>query len=159
MAAVNDDDTVALYSESIANFGAAYAATQESVKTQGTTIALMQTQLQAMHQYCMGLQQQPPHTIYAPQQQARGGCGYGRRTQATGGRGGGGYKGQRQRYNNQPHPRCHSTALRIGTTATHTVGTSTSPTTVKRAVGQGQTTTIWRQGRTHRAARRRASTR
>ena len=57
MAAVNNDNTVALFEESIANFGAAYAATQESVKTQGTTIALMQTQLQVMHQYCMGLQQ------------------------------------------------------------------------------------------------------
>ena len=33
MAVVNDDDTLALYSESIANFGAVYAATQESVKT------------------------------------------------------------------------------------------------------------------------------
>jgi hypothetical protein len=92
MAAVNNDDTVALYSESIANFGAAYAATQELLKTQGTTIALMQTQLQAMHQYCMGLQQQPPHTIYTPQQQARGGRGYGRCTQVTGGRGDGGYQ-------------------------------------------------------------------
>ena len=51
MAAVNDDDTVALYGKSIANFGAAYATTQESGKTQGTTIASMQTQLQAMHQY------------------------------------------------------------------------------------------------------------
>jgi hypothetical protein len=45
-----------------------------------------------MQQYCMGLQQQPPPTIYAPQQQARGGRGYGRRTQLTGGRGGGGYQ-------------------------------------------------------------------
>ncbi len=60
MAAVNDDDTEASYGESIANFGAAYAATQESVKTQATTIASMQTQLQTMQQYCMGLQQQPP---------------------------------------------------------------------------------------------------
>ena len=60
MAAVNNDDTVALYGKSIANFGVAYAATQESVKTQGTTIASMQTQVQTMHQYCMGLQQQPP---------------------------------------------------------------------------------------------------
>ncbi len=40
----------------------------------------------------MGLQQQPPHTIYTPQQQAQGGHGYGRHTQATGGRGGGGYQ-------------------------------------------------------------------
>jgi hypothetical protein len=60
MVAVNNEDTVASYGESIANFGAAYAATQESVKTQGTTIVALQTQLQAMQQYCMGLQQQPP---------------------------------------------------------------------------------------------------
>ena len=92
MAAINNNDTVVLYSELIANFGAAYATTQKSVKTQGTTIASMQTQLQVMHQYCMGLQQQPPTTIYAPQQQARGGRGYGCCTQSTGGRGGGGYQ-------------------------------------------------------------------
>jgi hypothetical protein len=60
MAAVNNDDTVASYGESIANFRAAYAATQESVKTQGTMIVALQTQLQAMQHYCMGLQQQPP---------------------------------------------------------------------------------------------------
>ena len=53
MAAVNNDDTMALFEESIANFGAAYAATQESVKTQGMAITSMQTQLQAMHQYCI----------------------------------------------------------------------------------------------------------
>jgi hypothetical protein len=92
MAAVNNDDTEASYSESIANFGAASAATQESVKTQATMIVLMQTQLQAMQLYCMGLQQQPPPTIYALQQQTRGGRGYARHTQSTGGRGGGGYQ-------------------------------------------------------------------
>jgi hypothetical protein len=42
MAAVNDDDSIVSYGESIANFGAAYAATQESVKAQGTTITSMQ---------------------------------------------------------------------------------------------------------------------
>jgi hypothetical protein len=60
MATVNDDNFVILYGELIANFGAAYAATQESVKTQGLTIALMQGQVQTMQQYCMALQQQPP---------------------------------------------------------------------------------------------------
>ena len=55
MVAVNDGNTEALSSESIANFGAMYAATQESVKTQATTIASMQTQLQVMQQYCMDL--------------------------------------------------------------------------------------------------------
>jgi hypothetical protein len=92
MAAVNNNDTVASYGKTIANFGAAYATTQESVKTQGTTIMALQTQLQAMQQYCMGLQQQPPPTIYAPQQQARGGRGYSRRTQSPSGRGGGRYQ-------------------------------------------------------------------
>ena len=92
MAAVNNDDTVASYGEAITNFGAAYAATQELVKTQGTTIALMQTQLQVMQQYCTGLQQKPPQTIYASQQQARGGRGYSRCTQSTGGRGGSRYQ-------------------------------------------------------------------
>ncbi len=60
MAAVNDDDSVALYGESIANFGAVYATTQETVKSQGMTIALMQGQMQVMQQYCMVLGQQPP---------------------------------------------------------------------------------------------------
>jgi hypothetical protein len=72
MAAVNNNDSVILYSESIANFGATYAATQESMKTQGSTIVLMQAQLQAMQQYCMVLQQQPPPATYALQQQQRG---------------------------------------------------------------------------------------
>jgi hypothetical protein len=62
MAAVNNNDgSVISYGESIANFGAAYAATQESVKTQGSTIVLLQSQVNAMQQYCMALQSQPPH--------------------------------------------------------------------------------------------------
>jgi hypothetical protein len=61
MAAVNNDNaSVILYGELIANFGAAYAATQESVKTQGSTIASMQGQMQDIQQYCMVLHQQPP---------------------------------------------------------------------------------------------------
>ncbi len=72
MAAVNNGDSVVLSGESIANFGAAFAATQESVKSQGTTIALMQRQLQAMQQYCMALGQQPPPGIYTSQPQQCG---------------------------------------------------------------------------------------
>jgi hypothetical protein len=45
MAAVNNDDSVVSYGKLIANFGAAYTATQESVKAQGMTIVLMQGQL------------------------------------------------------------------------------------------------------------------
>jgi hypothetical protein len=48
MATVNNDDSLVLYGKSIANFGAARTAMQESVKSQGTTIASMQGQLQAM---------------------------------------------------------------------------------------------------------------
>ena len=69
MAAVNNDDFVALYGESIANSGAPYAAMQELVKSQGKTIASMQGQMQAMQQYCMVLGQQLPPGIYTSQQQ------------------------------------------------------------------------------------------
>jgi hypothetical protein len=50
MATTNNNDSVVSYGKSIANFGAAYAATQESVKLQGTTIMAMQSQLNAMSQ-------------------------------------------------------------------------------------------------------------
>jgi hypothetical protein len=53
MAATNNDDSVVSYGEPILNFGTTYAATQESVKSQGTMIASMQNQLNAMSQYCM----------------------------------------------------------------------------------------------------------
>jgi hypothetical protein len=69
MAATNNDDFVVSYGKSIANFGAAYATTQESVKSQGTMIAAMQSQLNAMSQYCMALQQQAAPTNHAAQQQ------------------------------------------------------------------------------------------
>jgi hypothetical protein len=69
MATVNKDKSVTSYSKLIANFGAVYATTQESVKTQGLMIVAMQGQLNTMTQYCMALQQQAPPTIYTPQQQ------------------------------------------------------------------------------------------
>jgi hypothetical protein len=72
MAAVNDDGSILLYGESIANFRAAYAATQELVKSQGPRITSMQEQLQAIQQYCMALEQQPPPGIYTSQQQQGG---------------------------------------------------------------------------------------
>jgi hypothetical protein len=39
MAARDDDASIASYRESLTNFGAAYAATQESIKSQATTMA------------------------------------------------------------------------------------------------------------------------
>ena len=69
MAAMDDDTSIAAYGESLANFGAAYAATQESMKSQATTMAAMQGQLANIQQFCMAVNQQPPSTIYAPPQQ------------------------------------------------------------------------------------------
>jgi hypothetical protein len=74
MNAVNEDNSVILYGELTANLGDVHATTQESGKMQGLAIALMQAQLQAMQQYCMALQQQPPPAIHARQQQQRGRC-------------------------------------------------------------------------------------
>ncbi len=68
-------------------------------------------------------------------------------------------KPQQRRDNNQPRPRRRSSVSKIGTTATRTVGTSPSPTPVKHAAGQVQTTTARRQGQTHKTACMWASTR
>jgi hypothetical protein len=48
VAAVNNNNSVVSYGESIVNFGAAYAAMQELVKSQGMTTASLQGQMQAM---------------------------------------------------------------------------------------------------------------
>jgi hypothetical protein len=69
MAATNNDALHALYSKLLANFGAAYDATQETIKTQATNMAAMQGQLTNIKQFCMAVGQQPPPTIYAPTQQ------------------------------------------------------------------------------------------
>jgi hypothetical protein len=69
MAATNDNDFVVSYGDSIGNFGAAYTVNQESAKSQGTTIVSMQSQLNAMTQYCMALQQQSTPTNHAAQHQ------------------------------------------------------------------------------------------
>jgi hypothetical protein len=69
MAATDDGVLHVLYSKLLANFGAAYAATQETIKTQATNMAAMQGQLTNIQQFCMAVGQQPPPTIYAPTQQ------------------------------------------------------------------------------------------
>jgi hypothetical protein len=69
VATTNNNNSIISYGETISNFGAAYAATQQSVKLQGTSIALMQNQLNAMSQYCMALQQQSTPTNLAAQHQ------------------------------------------------------------------------------------------
>jgi hypothetical protein len=96
IATTNNDDSIISYGEIILNFGAPYAATQESVKLQGTMIAVMQSQLNAMSQYCMALEQQATPANHAAQQQ-RGASnnqhGSAQRNRNGGGsRGGGGYQ-------------------------------------------------------------------
>jgi hypothetical protein len=104
MAAINDnnDALVVLYGKSITNFGVVYAATQESIKTQGSTMATLQGQVNAMQQYCMAIQQQPPLTIHAAQQQ----CGPNnrRRSSPRNGRGGNDYQQQQQQSNGMQAP-------------------------------------------------------
>ena len=79
------------------HFGTAYAATQESLKSQSTTMADMQGQLTNIQQLCMAVGQQPLPNIYAPAQQQhrfnnqhnrRNGGGHG--NGGTGGNNGGG---------------------------------------------------------------------
>ena len=100
MAAVDNDASIASYTKKMMNFGAAYAATQDTMKSQAASLAAMQGQLANTQQFCMAVGQQPPSTIYQPpsnnyalaQQQHttynRGGRG--------GGRGGGGHGGGNQ---------------------------------------------------------------
>ncbi len=75
MAAMNNNGgSIALYGKSLANFGAAYAATQETVKSQADSISTIQAQLAGLQQFCMAIRQQqpPPSNIYYdPQQQQR----------------------------------------------------------------------------------------
>jgi hypothetical protein len=75
MAAMDDNGgSIASYGESLANFGAAYAATQETVKSQADSLFAIQAQLKGLPQFCVavGQQQPPPNNIYyAPQQQQR----------------------------------------------------------------------------------------
>jgi hypothetical protein len=91
MTAMDEDATGTLYGESIANFGAEYAATQEAMKGQATSLALIQDQLANLDQFCMAVGQQPPNNIYAPAQQQRPFNSGRSRCNGGGGRGGGGY--------------------------------------------------------------------
>jgi hypothetical protein len=71
MAAVDNDVSIALYNKTLMNFGAVYAATQETIKSQATSLAAMQGQLANIQQFCMAVGQQPPSNIYAPTQHQR----------------------------------------------------------------------------------------
>jgi hypothetical protein len=101
MAATDDDVLHALYSKLLANFGTAYAVTQETIKTQATNMAALQGQLTNIQQFCMAVGQQPQSTSYNPTQQQhmsnnrRGRCNGGGHDGGYGsGNGGGGFPQQ-----------------------------------------------------------------
>ena len=50
----------------MSNFGAAYTATQDSMKSLAASLAAMQGQLANIQQFCMAVGQQPPSNIYQP---------------------------------------------------------------------------------------------
>jgi hypothetical protein len=130
---MDDETSIASYGESLANFGAAYVATQESMKSQATTMATMQGQLVNIQQFCMAVNQQPPPTIYSPpQQQQHNNCRSNRRNGGSGGANGtGSFPGlaamvpARNSLRALPHP---TSIRRIGITAAPMVATSTTPT-------------------------------
>ncbi len=103
MAAIdNNGGSIASYGKSMANFGAAYAVMQETVKSQTDSLAAIQAQLAGLQQFCMviGQQQPPPNNIYyAPQQQQ---CCHKNSRNNRRGRGGGGFNGNGGGYPQQP---------------------------------------------------------
>ncbi len=56
MTAMDDDITVTVYDDSLVNFGAAFAATQETMKSQADSLVTMQNQLLNI-QLCMNVGQ------------------------------------------------------------------------------------------------------
>jgi hypothetical protein len=70
LTAMEDDAAVTSYNDSLANFGAAFAARQETMKSQANSLVAMQNQLLNI-QLCMNVGQPPPSSGYAPTQQQR----------------------------------------------------------------------------------------
>ncbi len=82
MTAVDNDESVALYGDLLANFRAVYAAMQESMKSQADSMVAMQSQLANFQQFYMAVSQQPPSSIYTPDQQQ---CTFNNRNKHIGG--------------------------------------------------------------------------
>jgi hypothetical protein len=70
MTAMDNDALVAVYDDLLVNFGATFAATQETMKNQADSLVAMQNQLLNI-QLCINVGQQPPIIGYAPAQQQR----------------------------------------------------------------------------------------
>ncbi len=70
MTTMDNDALVALFGDLLVNFGAAFAARLETMKSQTDSLVAMQNQLSNI-QLCMNISQQPPSSGYAPAQQQR----------------------------------------------------------------------------------------
>jgi hypothetical protein len=68
MTTMDNDALVAAYYDSLASFEAAFAAMQETMKSQADSLVAIQNQLLNI-QLCMNVGQQPPSSGYAPGQQ------------------------------------------------------------------------------------------
>ena len=102
MAAVNNGLLNASYTKTTSNFGAAYVAIQESVKSQAASLATMQGQLANIQQFCMTVGQQPPSNIYQPPSNSYAPAQHQHLTYNHGGRGGGRGGGGHGGNNQQP---------------------------------------------------------
>ncbi len=93
--AATDNNATASLTDAIFNFGTAYAATQESLRSNMANIMAIQGQLQMLYQ-AIG-NGQPPPGIINYQQRSRGGRGHGQQRGGNngggGGHSGGGYNG------------------------------------------------------------------
>ena len=87
MAVVKDNASIALYTETMSIFGAAYAATQDLMKSQAASLATMQGQLVNIQQFCMAVRQKPPSNIYQPTSNSYAPAQQQRMTYSRGGRG------------------------------------------------------------------------
>ncbi len=67
---MDNDTLVALYGDLLGNFGSAFAATQETMKSQADSLVAMQNQLSNI-QLCMNVGQQPPSSGNIPAQHQR----------------------------------------------------------------------------------------
>jgi hypothetical protein len=81
MTAMDDDALVAAYGDLLANFGATFAAMQETMRSQANSLVATQNQLSNI-QLCMNVGQQPPSSSYAPAQQQ---CRFTNRNKRNGG--------------------------------------------------------------------------
>jgi hypothetical protein len=68
MTTMDNDASVAMYDDSLTNLGAAFAATQETMKSQANSLIAIQNQLLNI-QLCTNVGQQPLSSGYAPAQQ------------------------------------------------------------------------------------------